>query len=145
MKSKHSCDNYLYCVNYIAKLVQEQWVDTVNHDGKYTEEEEEEDSNEVHIVSFYLRIDPVEPLKWKALENRLKPSSVEPPKLELKELPKHLEYAFLQENNQIPVVITSALSTVEKACECYLITYLMREREVFLERERLDEHFRERK
>ncbi|GJV13931.1 hypothetical protein Tco_1359254 [Tanacetum coccineum] len=33
----------------------------------------------------------------------------------MKELPKHLEYAFLQENNQLPVVISSALSTAEKA------------------------------
>ncbi|GJX51734.1 reverse transcriptase domain-containing protein [Tanacetum coccineum] len=60
-------------------------------------------------------IEPVEPLEWKALENRLKPSSIEPPKLELKELPEHLEYAFLQENNQLPVVISSALSVVKKA------------------------------
>ncbi|GKB66865.1 putative nucleotidyltransferase, ribonuclease H [Tanacetum coccineum] len=80
-----------------------------------TEEEEEEDSNEVLAVSFYLRIEPVEPLEWKAPENRLKLSSVEPPKLELKELPEHLEYAFLQENNQLLVVISFALSTIEKA------------------------------
>ncbi|GJV17835.1 reverse transcriptase domain-containing protein [Tanacetum coccineum] len=45
----------------------------------------------------------------------MKPLSVEPPKLELKELPEHLEYAFLQENNQLPVVISSALSVVEKS------------------------------
>ncbi|GJY72309.1 hypothetical protein Tco_0476012 [Tanacetum coccineum] len=57
---------------------------------------------------------PMEPLEWKALEIRLKPSSVEPPKLELKELPEHLEYAFLQENNQLPMVILSALSTNKK-------------------------------
>ncbi|GKB54234.1 putative nucleotidyltransferase, ribonuclease H [Tanacetum coccineum] len=81
------------------------------HEGKL---KEEEDSNEVQAVSFYPRAESVEPLEWKALENRLKPSSVKPPELELKELPKHLEYAFLQENNQLPVVISSALSTVEK-------------------------------
>ncbi|GJT51252.1 zf-CCHC domain-containing protein [Tanacetum coccineum] len=34
MKSKHSCNDYLYCADHTAKLVQEQWVDTVNHDGK---------------------------------------------------------------------------------------------------------------
>ncbi|GKC15508.1 putative nucleotidyltransferase, ribonuclease H [Tanacetum coccineum] len=45
----------------------------------------------------------------------IKPSSVEPSKLELKELPEHLEYTFLQEKNQLLVVISSALSTVEKA------------------------------
>ncbi|GJW21896.1 hypothetical protein Tco_0032518 [Tanacetum coccineum] len=88
-------------------------VNTVNHDGKWTKEEEE-DSNNALAVSFYPRTEPMEPLEWKALDNRLKQSSVEPPKLELKELHKHLDYAFLQENNQLPVVISSALSTDEK-------------------------------
>ncbi|GKC36656.1 DNA-directed DNA polymerase [Tanacetum coccineum] len=82
MKSKHSRDDYLCCVDHTAKLVQEQWVDTVNHDGKWIEQEEYEDSKEALAVSFY-------------------------PRIEL--------YAFLQENNQLPVVISSALSTVEKA------------------------------
>ncbi|GKC55919.1 DNA-directed DNA polymerase [Tanacetum coccineum] len=95
MKSKHSRDDYLYCADHTVKLVQEQWVNTVNHDGKWTEEEEEEDSNKALAVSFYSRTEPMEPLEWKAPKNRLKPSSVEPPKLELKELPEHLEYAFL--------------------------------------------------
>ncbi|GJT52340.1 hypothetical protein Tco_0978497 [Tanacetum coccineum] len=72
-----------------------QWVDTVNHDEKWIEEEEEEDSNNALAVSFYPRAEPVEPLEWKTSENRLKPSSVKPPELELKELPEHLEYAFL--------------------------------------------------
>ncbi|GJS87852.1 DNA-directed DNA polymerase, partial [Tanacetum coccineum] len=84
MKSKHSRDDYLYCADHTVKLVQEQWVDIVNHDGKWTEEEEGEDSNKALAVSFYPRTEPVEPLEWKAPEDRLKPSSVEPPKLELK-------------------------------------------------------------
>ncbi|GKE26060.1 hypothetical protein Tco_1441444, partial [Tanacetum coccineum] len=89
-------------------------VDIVNHDGKWTKEEEEEDSNKALIVSFYPRSEPVEPLEWKAPDNQLKPSSIEPPKFELKELPDHLEYTFFQEDNQLPVVISSALSTNEK-------------------------------
>ncbi|GJV52464.1 reverse transcriptase domain-containing protein [Tanacetum coccineum] len=114
MKSKHSRDDYLYCADHTAKLIQEQWVDIVHHDGEWTEVDEEEDSNKALAVSFYPRTEPVEPLEWKTLENRLKPSSMEPPKLELKEFPKHLEYAFLQENNQLPVIISSALSTNKK-------------------------------
>ncbi|GKD49199.1 RNA-directed DNA polymerase [Tanacetum coccineum] len=78
-------------------------------------EEEEENSNEVLAFSFYPRTEPVELLEWKAPDNRLKQSSVEPPKLELKELPEHLEYAFLQENNQLLVAISSTLSTNKKA------------------------------
>ncbi|GKB05097.1 hypothetical protein Tco_0833292 [Tanacetum coccineum] len=101
--------------NALADLGERQWVDTIEHDGKWTEEENEGDSNEVKEVSFYPRTEPIEPLKWKAPENRLKPSSVEPPELELKELPEHLEYTFLQENNKLPVVISSALSAIEKA------------------------------
>ncbi|GKC57460.1 DNA-directed DNA polymerase [Tanacetum coccineum] len=99
MKSKHSCDDYLYCADHTAKLVREQWVDTIDHDRKWAEVEEEGDSNKVQAFSFYPRTEPVEPLEWKALENRLKLLSAEPPKLELKELSEHLEYAFLQENN----------------------------------------------
>ncbi|GJS99998.1 hypothetical protein Tco_0821168 [Tanacetum coccineum] len=114
MKSKHSRDDYLYCADHTAKLIQEQWVDAVNHDRKWTEEDEEEYSNKLLAVSFYPRIELVEPLEWKAPDNRLKPSSIEPPKLELKELFEHLEYTFLQEDNQLPVVISLALSADKK-------------------------------
>ncbi|GJX45686.1 reverse transcriptase domain-containing protein [Tanacetum coccineum] len=51
----------------------------------------EEDSNKELAISFYPRTEPMEALEWKAPDNRLKPSSVEPPKLELKELPEHLD------------------------------------------------------
>ncbi|GJS38497.1 zf-CCHC domain-containing protein [Tanacetum coccineum] len=39
MKSKHCRDDYLYYADHTAKLVHEQWVNTVNHDGEWTEEE----------------------------------------------------------------------------------------------------------
>ncbi|GJX31190.1 reverse transcriptase domain-containing protein, partial [Tanacetum coccineum] len=83
-------------------------------DGEWTKEEEGDDPNKVFVVSFSPGPELVEPLEWKALENRLKPSSVDMPKLKLKELPEHPKLAFLQENNQLPVVILSALSFVEK-------------------------------
>ncbi|GJW69464.1 DNA-directed DNA polymerase [Tanacetum coccineum] len=68
----------------------------------------------LYCADHTAKTETVEPLEWKAPDNRLKPSSIEPPKLELKELPEHLEYTFLQEDNQLPVVISSALSTDEK-------------------------------
>ncbi|GJU90785.1 hypothetical protein Tco_1303208 [Tanacetum coccineum] len=83
----------------MAKLIREKRVDTVNNDKEWIETKEGRDSVKVRAVSFYPKAEPVEPLEWKALENRLKPSSVEPLKLELKELFEHLEYAFLQEDN----------------------------------------------
>ncbi|GJY64321.1 hypothetical protein Tco_0465781, partial [Tanacetum coccineum] len=36
------------------------------------------------------------------------------PEVELKELPPHLEYAFLEENNKLPVIISKDLSLEEK-------------------------------
>ncbi|XP_076924956.1 uncharacterized protein LOC143587593 [Bidens hawaiensis] len=43
-----------------------------------------------------------------------KPSIEEPPALELKELPKHLKYAFLEKDSQLPVIISSHFSKEEK-------------------------------
>ncbi|GKC14911.1 hypothetical protein Tco_1011693 [Tanacetum coccineum] len=82
MKSKYSRDDYLYCVDHTTKLVREQWVDTVDHEGKWVESEEEGDLNKVEAVSFYPWTEQVEPLEWKAPKNQLNPSSIKPPKLE---------------------------------------------------------------
>nr|GEU74495.1 reverse transcriptase domain-containing protein [Tanacetum cinerariifolium] len=43
-----------------------------------------------------------------------KSSIEEPPELELKELPSHLEYAFLEESNKLPVIVAKDLKDVEK-------------------------------
>ncbi|GKB52608.1 reverse transcriptase domain-containing protein [Tanacetum coccineum] len=44
-----------------------------------------------------------------------KPSIEEPPKLELKDLPSHLEYAFLEGTNKLPIIISKELKNEEKA------------------------------
>ncbi|GKF48595.1 hypothetical protein Tco_0141846, partial [Tanacetum coccineum] len=44
-----------------------------------------------------------------------KTSIDEPPKVELKDLPPHLEYAFLEGDNKLPVIIAKDLSVREKA------------------------------
>nr|GEU28699.1 reverse transcriptase domain-containing protein [Tanacetum cinerariifolium] len=49
-----------------------------------------------------------------AEEIKAKSSIEEPSKLELKELPSHLEYAFLKETNKLPVIIEKDLKDVEK-------------------------------
>ena len=41
---------------------------------------------------------------------KLLPSSISPPKLELKPLPENLKYAYLGDNEILPVIISSALS-----------------------------------
>nr|GFD02890.1 reverse transcriptase domain-containing protein [Tanacetum cinerariifolium] len=39
----------------------------------------------------------------------------EPPKVELKDLPHHLEYAFLEGDDKLPVIIAKELRSEEKA------------------------------
>nr|GEY19507.1 reverse transcriptase domain-containing protein [Tanacetum cinerariifolium] len=49
-----------------------------------------------------------------AEETKAKYSIEEPPELELKELPSHLEYAFLEDTDKLPVIIAKDLKDVEK-------------------------------
>ncbi|GJY53305.1 reverse transcriptase domain-containing protein [Tanacetum coccineum] len=45
---------------------------------------------------------------------KAKSSIEEPPELELKDLPSYLEYAYLEENHKLPVIITKGLNDDEK-------------------------------
>nr|GEW51171.1 reverse transcriptase domain-containing protein [Tanacetum cinerariifolium] len=47
-------------------------------------------------------------------ETKAKSSIKEPPELELKELPSHLEYAFLEETDKLPMIIAKDLKDDEK-------------------------------
>nr|GEZ82744.1 reverse transcriptase domain-containing protein [Tanacetum cinerariifolium] len=47
-------------------------------------------------------------------ESKEKSSVEEPPKLELKELPSHLEYAFLEDSNKLTVIIAKNLKVDER-------------------------------
>ena len=59
-------------------------------------------------------------------ENRLLPSSVKPPTLELKTLPSNLKYVFLGEKETYPVVISSSLTSNQ---ETKLLTILRSHRD----------------
>ncbi|GJS97936.1 hypothetical protein Tco_0819106 [Tanacetum coccineum] len=49
-------------------------------------------------------------------ESKIDETSIdEPPEVELKDLPSHLEYAFLEGDNKLPVIIAKDLSVGEKA------------------------------
>ncbi|GJU98764.1 hypothetical protein Tco_1007964 [Tanacetum coccineum] len=51
----------------------------------------------------------------KICEAKTAKSSIdEPPEVELKDLPPHLKYAFLEDNNKFPVIIAKDLSVDEK-------------------------------
>nr|GEY41508.1 hypothetical protein [Tanacetum cinerariifolium] len=61
-----------------------------------------------------------------------KSSNHEPPKVELKDLPPHLEYAFLGDNNKWPVIIAKDLSVNEKSALLkYFIFLFMRTRRFY--------------
>ena len=44
---------------------------------------------------------------------KVKPS-IEPPTLEIKTLPSHLKYAFLEKDSKLPIMISSSLSNVQE-------------------------------
>nr|GEU58896.1 hypothetical protein [Tanacetum cinerariifolium] len=49
-----------------------------------------------------------------AEESKAKSFVEEPPELELKELPSHIEYALLEDSNKLPVIIAKNLKDIEK-------------------------------
>ncbi|XP_070667824.1 uncharacterized protein [Malus domestica] len=54
------------------------------------------------------------PILDSVLANKLLPSIVQPPTLELKPLPSHLKYVFLGEDQTLPVIISSSLTAQEE-------------------------------
>nr|GEV30556.1 reverse transcriptase domain-containing protein [Tanacetum cinerariifolium] len=98
----------------------------------YSNSEEIEDpefdmERDILILEALLNSDPEPPLPnqkhyfpeahndLKVVEPKNKSSDDEPPKVELKELPPHLEYAFLGENEKWPVIIAKDLNVNEKS------------------------------
>ncbi|GJX56379.1 reverse transcriptase domain-containing protein [Tanacetum coccineum] len=72
---------------------------------------------DICLIKKLLNNDPFQlpPMDLKQSEvTEAKSSIKEPPELELKDLPSHLEYAFLEENDKLPVIIAKGLKDVEK-------------------------------
>ncbi|GKC82925.1 reverse transcriptase domain-containing protein, partial [Tanacetum coccineum] len=70
------------------------------------------------LLEKLLNDDPSSPLPLKELHfeeiKMIKSSIDDPPELELKDLPSHLEYAFLKGTNKLPVIISKELKDEEK-------------------------------
>ncbi|GKC69269.1 reverse transcriptase domain-containing protein, partial [Tanacetum coccineum] len=75
---------------------------------------------DILLLEKLLNDDPSSPLPPKELHYEelkiIKSSIHDPPELELKDLPSHLEYAFLEGTNKLPVIIAKNLKDEEKAC-----------------------------
>nr|GEY61272.1 reverse transcriptase domain-containing protein [Tanacetum cinerariifolium] len=67
-------------------------------------------------IFSYWKLLPSFKEELKAYEAQTVKSSVdEPPEVELKDLPYHLEYAFLEGDNKLPVIIAKELGSEEKS------------------------------
>ncbi|GJY11757.1 reverse transcriptase domain-containing protein [Tanacetum coccineum] len=70
---------------------------------------------DICLIEKLLYNDPFQPMDLKQSKMTEAKSSIEePPELELKDLPSHLEYAFLEENDKLPVIIAKGLKNDEK-------------------------------
>ncbi|GKB48448.1 hypothetical protein Tco_0899201, partial [Tanacetum coccineum] len=73
---------------------------------------------DIHLIEEMLNNDPYSPLPPKDLKceevKSVKSSVDEPLELELKDLPSHLEYAFLEGTIKKPVIIAKNLKDEEK-------------------------------
>ncbi|GJY39817.1 putative reverse transcriptase domain-containing protein [Tanacetum coccineum] len=78
-----------------------------------------EDGTNLLLLEKLLNDDPSSPLPPKELHfeeiKTIKSSIDDPPELELKDLPSHLEYAFLEGTDKLPVIISKELKDEEKA------------------------------
>ncbi|GJX56482.1 reverse transcriptase domain-containing protein [Tanacetum coccineum] len=74
---------------------------------------------DIRLLEELLNDDPSSPLPLKELNfeelKTIKSSIDDPPELELKDLPSHLEYAFLEGTDKLPVIISKELKDEEKA------------------------------
>ncbi|GKA93988.1 reverse transcriptase domain-containing protein [Tanacetum coccineum] len=78
---------------------------------------EEIDAEDIYVLEQLLNDDPFQlpPMDLKQSEvTEAKSSIEEPPELELKDLPSHLEYAYLEENDKLPVIIAKGLKNDQK-------------------------------
>nr|GFC26477.1 reverse transcriptase domain-containing protein [Tanacetum cinerariifolium] len=72
---------------------------------------------DIRLIKKLLNVDPclLPPMDLKlGEESKEKYSVEEPPELELKDLPSHLEYAFLEDSNKLPVIIAKNLKVDER-------------------------------
>ncbi|GKA57805.1 reverse transcriptase domain-containing protein, partial [Tanacetum coccineum] len=101
---------------------------TSSHIDDDTTSPEVDPDGDILILEAFLNNEPPTPIpnqgdcspetqeEIKLCEAKTVKSSIdEPPEVELKDLPPHLEYAFLEDDNKLPVIIAKELSLEEKA------------------------------
>ncbi|GJZ09935.1 reverse transcriptase domain-containing protein [Tanacetum coccineum] len=95
-------------------------IDAFLYDKSISMESDHDDydpEEDIYVLEQLLNDDPFQlpPMDLKQSEvTEAKSSIEEPPELELKDLPSHLEYAFLEENDKLPVIIAKGLKNDQK-------------------------------
>ncbi|XP_076936552.1 uncharacterized protein LOC143603719 [Bidens hawaiensis] len=88
------------------------------YDSVETDKQLEEEEKKLEVAALRGDRPPwsvqVEPLP-KKIDTGLKPSLQEAPKVELKETPRHLKYAFLGKNDTLPIIIAFNLSLEQES------------------------------
>nr|GEX60309.1 reverse transcriptase domain-containing protein [Tanacetum cinerariifolium] len=102
-----------------SDLFLEEIKDFLNNDSIPVEIENSvfDPEGDILLIEKLLNEDPcsLPPMDFKvAEESKEKYSVKEPPELELKELSSHLEYAFLEDSNKLPVIIAKNLKVDER-------------------------------
>ncbi|XP_071687822.1 uncharacterized protein [Rutidosis leptorrhynchoides] len=110
----------LYMHNEIEKLLK---VDTTGFDQTCDNEIVDVEANfkelmNVNVDEFESENEAIRKMSFESIPHedrfRIKTSWEKPPTLELKEHLEHLEYAYLKEENQLPVIISSKLTQDQK-------------------------------
>ncbi|KAK5785823.1 hypothetical protein PVK06_040442 [Gossypium arboreum] len=124
MRFSKEQDDSCYFIDSIDHAAQDSFQEIIHNDTlelcHAQGEEVDDDDSETGKIKAELNFN--EPLQRQAEyvgitgndDLKQKPSFEEPPKLELKQLPNHLEYAFLGNNSTLPVIIASNLQPKEK-------------------------------
>nr|GEW47635.1 hypothetical protein [Tanacetum cinerariifolium] len=111
-----------------SDFILEETENYLNDDSIESEDSKIYMEGDLLIIKALLNSDPSPPLSnqkdyflevpkdLKVIEPKNnKSSDAEPPEVELKDLPPHLEYAFLGDNNKWPIIIAKDLSVDEKS------------------------------
>nr|GEU86843.1 reverse transcriptase domain-containing protein [Tanacetum cinerariifolium] len=106
-----ACEEFVQDVSLLSTFLNDESIPTGIENSLYDPE-----GNILYLEKLQnddpFQLPPMD-LKY-AEETNAKSSIEEPPELELKKLPSHLEYAFLEESNKLPVIISKDLKDVEK-------------------------------
>ncbi|GJT32827.1 reverse transcriptase domain-containing protein [Tanacetum coccineum] len=111
--------------DFILEEIEAELSDTSYKSG--IDDAECDPEKDILLLEAILNSEPLSPLpnhanfpevrkELKICETKTNETSIdEPPEVELKDLPPHLEYAFLEGDNKLPVIIAKDLSVGEKA------------------------------